>query len=122
MNEHELGRTVVLVVWRLLLADFRQVPNVDSPVGRRGRKDRFGVRRPGELDDLVRVGFERVQLEGEIAQVPESDRLVARTRQEEVGRRRRKGNGVDLGRVGLDRVLGLERTVLSRIPATNDVK
>lgn len=49
VHEQQLGRAVLLVVWRLLNADLREIPDVDAPVARGGREDRRVVWRPGDV-------------------------------------------------------------------------
>lgn len=76
MHEQQLGRSVVRVVGGLLLPDLGDVPDVHSSIGGGGSKDGFRVGGPGELDDLVGVGFERVEFGGEVSEIPEGDGLV----------------------------------------------
>jgi len=82
MNEEQLRRSVVRVVWSLFFSDLGDVPDVDSSIGGGGSEDCFRVRGPGELDDFVRVGFEGVEFGGEVSEIPEGDGLVSEANQE----------------------------------------
>lgn len=75
MHEQQLGRAVLGVVGRLLRANGVQVPDMHSAVRRRGRKVHRRVRRPGELQDVVRVALKRVQLGRQLAHVPQRNGL-----------------------------------------------
>lgn len=58
-TDQQLGRTVLAVLRRLLLADLAEVPHVEPPVGAAGGQDGLVVGRP--LDLLGRAAT-RVQL------------------------------------------------------------
>ena len=46
VDEQEFGRSVLGVFRGLLLSDFRQIPNVETPVGPGGGQDRLVMGRP----------------------------------------------------------------------------
>ena len=77
MNEEEFWRAVFCILGRLLLADFAQIPNVQTTIGAARRENRLVVRRPLNLEDLVFVRLKAVQFELQVAQIPQSDRLKA---------------------------------------------
>lgn len=48
-THQQLGRTILSILWRLLLSDLTQVPDVESPVSAAGGEDRFVMGRPLNL-------------------------------------------------------------------------
>lgn len=73
---HKLRRAVLGILRRLFLPNPRQVPYMNTAVRRATRQKCLGVRAPGELKDLVRVGLEAVQALAHFTEVPEGDRLT----------------------------------------------
>ena len=77
MYEQQLWWPVFLVIGCLFDPDLVQVPNVDSPVTRRRRKDRSVVWRPCETQDLFGMGLKCVNTGCWFTEVVETDRLEA---------------------------------------------
>lgn len=129
MHKQQLGRTIFLIVGRLLQANLGEIPQDDASISRGRRKDGRAVRGPGELQNFFRVRAKRVQLDLEVAQIPQRNRLswraalvsrrinlhfrafphlVGRARDENVFVVWGKGHRVDLGRVRFDAGRGLD--------------
>ena len=75
MYEQQLRRSVLLVIRCLFDPNLVQVPNIDSSVARRRRKDGGVVWRPCEAQDFVGMGLECVYPGCWFTQVMEANRL-----------------------------------------------
>ena len=77
VDEQQLGRTILGIVWRLFGSDRIEVPDVDSTISSgRGKVDgRVGG--PSNLKDVVGVAVKGVEFEIELSDVPEGDGLTS---------------------------------------------
>ena len=75
MYEQQLRWSVFLVIGCLLDPNLVQVPNVNSPVTRRRRKDCGIVWRPREAQDFISMGLKCVNTRCWFTEVVETNRL-----------------------------------------------
>ncbi|KAG8035869.1 hypothetical protein G9C98_002995 [Cotesia typhae] len=73
----KLRRTVLSIFTGLFLANFTEIPNMQTPVGATASKNSLIVRGPLNLEDLVLVRLEGVKLEFQVPKIPEGDSFVS---------------------------------------------
>ena len=98
----KLGRAIELLFGGLLLADPRDVPDVDPPVCAGGAEDQGVLRTPLDLVDRVFVAGEGLEAVFGLPPVPHDDVPVLAGSQVDVVLARVEVDGVDLGFGGCD--------------------
>lgn len=95
LQDLQLWRAILGLLWCLLHTATAQIPEDDSAVVARTCKDRFLVGMPLDLSHNVFVRFARMQFHIQVAQVPNTDALVSRSRGKDVLASRVERNAVD---------------------------
>lgn len=72
----QLGRTILLIVWELLLSDSAQVPEDHSAIVATTTENGLFEGVPGQRCNCVLVAFEGVKPVGQVPQIPETNGLV----------------------------------------------
>ena len=70
VDEEQLRRPVLLVVWSLLCADLRKVPDVYAPVARCRRENSGIMWGPRQMEDFIGVRFKDVHWRVKSTPVP----------------------------------------------------